>query len=144
MNLSNCISVPKNQVEADAASTSSSEHDKDSGSPPPLWDQPKPMPTNQGRQLNVQPKHADSSPGAVGTKSSQYAPGGALRPNSYSSAVAGSKSDTPKRGKQKSKLGKTYSAPDSLPSAFVSVREQPKTKHPGKWWQRWWEKHTMV
>ncbi|XP_072040458.1 transmembrane protein 131-like isoform X2 [Amphiura filiformis] len=124
---------PKNQVEADAVSTSSSEHDKDSGSPPPLWDQPKPIPTNHVRQLNVQPKLAESGPGAVGTKAgSQFAPGGGLRPNSYSSAVAGSKNDTPKRGKQKSKLGKTYSAPERLShSAFIPVGDQHKAKHPG-------------
>lgn len=85
------------------------------------------MPTNHGNQLNVQPKHANA-PGAVGTK---LTPGGLLRPNSYSSAVAG-KEDTPKRSSKKAKLGKSYSAPETTSvSAFIAVGEQHKTKHPG-------------
>ncbi|XP_022100300.1 transmembrane protein 131-like isoform X2 [Acanthaster planci] len=51
---------------SETASTPSSEVDKDS--PPPLWEQVKPMPSSQGRQLPVQAKHPEQpTPAALTT-----------------------------------------------------------------------------
>ncbi|XP_038063228.1 transmembrane protein 131-like [Patiria miniata] len=141
---------------SETASTPSSEVDKDS--PPPLWEQAKPMPSSQGRQLPVQAKHPDQP--ATGTnnnnqrskgsknsssKSSQFpesssaaaaAANAGGRPSSYSKAVAGAVtgqgSETtppaPEEGIKKPKLVKTKSMPEKT-SAFTAVGDN--TGHPG-------------
>ncbi|XP_071786597.1 transmembrane protein 131-like [Asterias amurensis] len=127
---------------SETASTPSSDVDKDS--PPPLWEQAKPMPSSQGRQLPVQAKHPDQPSGSrrgskSSSKSSQFpesaAAGGAgSRPSSYSKAVAGAANNNsldvtpPQEGKKKAKLVKTKSMPEKT-SAFTAVGDS--TGHPG-------------
>ncbi|XP_033110665.1 transmembrane protein 131-like [Anneissia japonica] len=141
------LQLAKNKAEKaraeDTASTcSSSDLDKDS--PPPLWDQAKPMPHDGDSslmQLAVQTMEADLllAPARACINSHQKASPNpsTSRSNSYSSVVSSGSSDsssnniTPSSGNRKSKqkLGKSHSAPDKSLSAFTPVGE--KGNHPG-------------
>ncbi|XP_071949675.1 transmembrane protein 131-like [Antedon mediterranea] len=138
------LQMAKNKAEKarsdDTASTcSSSDLDKDS--PPPLWDQAKPMPHDGDStlmQLAVQTMEADLllAP-ARASINDKPSPNSTSRSNSYSSVVSSGSSDSSSNNavsssgsrKNKQKLSKTHSAPNKSLSAFTPVGE--KGKHPG-------------
>ena len=143
-----CLTVVTKSTDGASETTSSPSSEVDKDSPPPLWEQAKPMPSSQGRQLPVQAKHPDQPVGSRrasknSSKSSQFPePSGAAagnagnRPSSYSKAVAGAAinngpdlTPAPQEGKKKTKLVKTKSMPEKM-SAFTAVGDS--IGHPGK------------
>ncbi|XP_070552188.1 transmembrane protein 131-like isoform X2 [Ptychodera flava] len=99
---------------SESGSDKSSDIDKDS--PPPLWDQPKPLPNSVTATTTM----ASVSPGLNGSG----------RNNSYSSVVSSTgNGDGASKSKKKNKMNKTLGTPGKTSnSAFTAVGE---IKHPG-------------
>ncbi|XP_077984160.1 transmembrane protein 131-like [Glandiceps talaboti] len=127
---------------SESSSDRSSDIDKES--PPPLWDQPKPVPNNDAlQQLAIQTLEADplltvdnyfykpSQVHPTAMTAASTALSGSSRSSSYSSVVSStSNADMTGKTKKKSKVNKTLAAPGKASkSAFTAVGD--KHKHPG-------------